>query len=284
MEMEYISYRLIQFIVSFLPLKFAYCIAEVISVMSYYFVHRARKVLKENLRNAFPNWTGKEVSECARRNFIQFGKFLIDFFYVSKLNSKNINKFVEIENKEYVDEAFARGRGVIAAAAHFGGWELGGVAVALHGYPINAIVLSHKQEKVDAIFVHQRESKGVRVIPLGKAGRAMKALLRGEMVAIVADRDITSKGIEMPFFGKQAVFPRGMPALAVRIGASILPCFVIRQENNRYKLIFEKPFRADLSKSSSKSERDVLGKWIKILEKYVVLYPEQWFMYHRIWE
>ena len=282
--LEYISYKLAQLIVSFLPLKFAYFIAEALGRISYYFVHGAREVLRENLRNAFGDWSERELSECVRCNFVQFGKFLADFFYTSKLDSQNINRVVEIENKEYIDEAFAKRRGALALSAHLGNWELGAVTVALLGYKISVIALSHEEEKVDAIFVKQRESKGVNVIPLGKAGRAMRALLHGEMVAILGDRDVTSQGIKMPFFGKQAIFPRGMPVLAVRTGANILPCFMIRQRDNRHKLFFEKPFCADLSKNTGETEREILVKWIKMLEKYIMLYPEQWFMYHRMWD
>lgn len=282
--LEYISYRLIQLIVSFLPLKFAYFIAEALGRISYYLVCGAREVLRENLRSVFRDWSERELSECVRCNFIQFGKFLADFFYISKLDSQNINRVVKIENKEYIDEALAKRKGIIALTAHLGNWELGGVAVALRGYPISAVALSHEQEKVDAIFVGQRESKGLKVIPLGKAGRVMRALLRGEVVAILGDRETASRGIKMPFFGKLAAFPRGMPALAVRTGASILPGFTIRQKNDSYKLFFEKPFCADPSKNTRESEREVLVKWIRVLEKYIMLYPEQWFMYHRVWD
>ena len=282
--LEYISYRLVQLIVSFLPLKFAYFIAEVLGRISYYFAHGAREVLRENLRGVFRDWTERELSECVRCNFIQFGKFLADFFYTSKLDSQNINKVVDIENEEYMGEVLARKRGVIGVTAHIGNWELSGIAVALRGYPISAVALSHEEERIDAIFVGQRESKGLKVIPLGKAGRIMRALLRGEIVAILGDRDVTSQGIRMSFFGKQAVFPRGMPALAVRTGANILPGFAIRQKDNRYKLVFEKPFCADLSKNTDETGREVLVKWIGVLEKYIILYPEQWFMYHRVWD
>ncbi len=282
--LEYILYKLAQLIVFFLPLKFAYRIAAGIAGMSYCFVHGAREILKENLRNVFRDWTEEKISECARANFVQFGKFIADFFYISKLNSRNINKFVEIENKEYIEEAFAGRRGVIALSAHLGNWELGGVTVALLGYPVSAIVLSHEEAKVDAIFVGQRESKGIKVIPLGKVRRVMRALLRGEVVAILGDRDITSQGIKTPFFGKPAGFPRGTPALTVRTGANILPIFMIRQKDNHYKFFFEKPFCADLSKNTVEGEREILERWIKILEKYIMLYPEQWFMYYRVWK
>ncbi len=282
--LEYISYRLVQLIVSFLPLKFVYCIAGGLARISYYFLHRARRVVRENLRNVFRDWTETELSECVRCNFIQFAKCVADFFYTSKLDSQNINKFVKIENKEYLDESFAKKTGIIAPSGHFGTWELGLVTVALLGRPTSAIVLSHEHDPVDAIFVGQRESKGVKVLPLGKAGRAMRALLRGEVVALLADRGVASQGIKMPFFGKVAVFPRGLPALAVRTGANILPCFMIRQKDDTHKFFFEKAFCADLSKDTGESEKEVLARWIEIFEKYIMLYPEQWFMYYRVWD
>ena len=282
---EYLQYKLAQLIVFFLPLRFVYHIAAGVASVGYCFSRGARRILKENLRNIPGDWTEKTLSECARRNFIQFCKFVADFFYMARLDRRSINRIVTVENGEYVEEAFARGKGVIALTAHIGNWELGGAALALHGWPVSAVALSHEQDKVDAIFVGQRENKGVKVIPLGKAGRIMRALIRGEIVAMLGDRDIASQGgVEMPFFGKPAAFPRGLAALAVRTGAAILPGFVIRQGDNLHKLFFEKPFFADSSGNDSERETELLREWIRILEKYVALYPDQWFMYHRVWD
>ena len=282
---EYILYMLARFIVLIVPLKAAYWIAGGIASLCYCFWRSAREVLKENLRNVFVRWPEREISECVRANFIQFGRFLADFFYLSKLDSSNISRFIEVENESYIEQVKVQKRGVIALGAHLGNWELGAVTLALLGHRVGAVVLGHKHAGVDAIFVGQRAKKGVQVIPVGRAGRdSYRMLLRGDMVAILGDRDVTAHGVKMPFFGKPAFFPRGMAVLAVRTGANILPGFVIRQKNGRYKFLFEKPFRANLSMNSGDSEKDVLEKWVKILEKYVVLYPEQWFMYHRVWD
>ncbi len=282
---EYLLYRLAGFIVLVVPLRVAYWIAGGIAGLSFYFWRGPKEILKENLRNVFRDWSEERISECARANFVQFGKFIADFFYIGKLNSGNIGEFVKVENREYVDRVVARKKGVLAVGAHIGNWDLGAVTMALLGYPLSAVVLGHQEAKVDAIFVGQRVRKGVKVIPVGKAGReSYRTLLRGGMVAILGDRDVTSRGTKVPFFGKPALIPRGMPVLAVRTGASILPCMMLRQRNGRFKFFFEKPFRADLSRNADESERDVLERWIKILEKYIVLYPEQWFMYHRMWE
>lgn len=283
---EYVLYMLARFIVLVVPLRVAYWIAGGIASLCYYFLRSAREVLKENLRNVFVRWTEQEISECARANFIQFGRFLADFFYLSRLDSSSISRFIEVENESYIEQVKVQKKGVIALGAHLGNWELGAVTLAfLLGRRIGAVVLGHKHAGVDAMFVGQRAKKGVQVIPVGRAGRdSYRMLLRGGMVAILGDRDVTAQGVRMHFFGKPAFFPRGIAVLAVRTGANILPGFVIRQKNGKYKFLFEKPFRADLSMNSGDSEKDVLEKWIKIFEKYVVLYPEQWFMYHRVWE
>ncbi len=284
---EYMIYRFFQIVVLAVPLRIAYWISTGIACLNYHlFCLRPRRALEENLRNVFKDWSEKQISECVWSNFVQFGKFIVDFFHMSRLNSENIGEFVEIGNKKYLDEVMIqKRRGVIALTAHLGNWELGGVTLALLGHPISAVALSHEEARVDAIFVGQRAGKGVKVIPLGRAGRdSYKALIRGEMIALLGDRDVTSQGIETPFFGKMTPFPRGTAVLAVRTRASILPGFVIRQGNGRCKLLFEKPFHADLSKSPVESEKDVLRRWISILEKYILLYPEQWFMYHRVWD
>ena len=68
---------------------------------------------------------------------------------------------MKVENREYVDRVVARKKGVIALTAHLGNWELGGVTLALLGYPISVVALSHKEARVDAMFVTTEELKAV---------------------------------------------------------------------------------------------------------------------------
>ena len=283
---EYILYKLGQLIVIILPLRAAYRLGGFLSFFYYHFLRKAeREILKENLRTVFPEWSEKKIRKCARRNFREFGRFLAEFFYITRISEKNIGKLCRIKNFHNIEKAAGYGKGVIALGAHIGNWELGSVALSLSGCPINIIALDHKSRKVNDLFINQRKSRGVRVISATKGTREIfKVLQRGEFFTILGDRDVTSGGMEVDFFGKPAVFPRGAPALCYRTGAPILIGMMVKDASGRYNLIMHEPVTADYSLGQEEGERKLLTEWVGVFEEYVRAYPEYWFMYHRVWE
>ncbi|MBM3255827.1 MAG: hypothetical protein FJZ08_05955, partial [Candidatus Omnitrophica bacterium] len=169
--LNYILYRLGQFIVISLPLKLGYAIAVIVSDLRYFFAYNDRRLVKGNLRAIFPKATDIQIRKMCKEVFRNFAKYLVDFFRFSKLNQAYIKKNIKIENFRYFDEALAKNKGVVVLSAHIGNWELGGVVIALSGYDFWAVVLPHKHKRVDRFFNYQRQSKGAHVIPLGRAVR-----------------------------------------------------------------------------------------------------------------
>lgn len=283
--LKYFLYQLIHFTAFWVPIRFAYWLGERIADVHYLLGGKSGRIIEDNLRQVLGEEIDqKEIERKARKALQNFGKYVVDFSRFRRISKKNLEKFITVEGMENLEEAFFSGRGVIGLTAHLGNWELGGAALALLGYPVNAVALPHAQAPVNRLFVKQRTRKGVKVIPLGAAARrCYQALRRGEMVALLGDWDISSQGIEVPFFGKLTTMPRGPATLALKTGCSILPGFTVRQRDNRFKLFFEKPFVAERTGDKESDLETVSRKVAEVLEKYITLYPEQWFMFHRMW-
>ncbi|MCX5714710.1 MAG: lysophospholipid acyltransferase family protein, partial [Candidatus Omnitrophica bacterium] len=221
---NYILYRIGQFIALTLPLKLGYKISIIISDLHNIFSFKDRRAVRENLKTIFPEKSYREIRLIRRRMSRDFAKYLVDFFRFSKIDRVYLENNVKIENLEYVDQALSKKKGVIILSAHLGNWELGGVILGVLGYPFWVVALAHKNKKVNDFFNFQRESKGVNVIPLGKAVRQCLNVLRAnKLLGLVGDRDFTEKGAVLDFFGKPAIFPEGPAALALSTGALILP-------------------------------------------------------------
>ena len=198
---NYIIYRIGQFIALSLPLKVGYAIAVAISDLRYFFAFRDRRLVTENLKAIFPDKSDRDLCRIRIRVFRNFAKYLVDFFRFSRFNKDFVLKNLGIENIGYLDEALKKGKGAVVLSAHLGNWELGGAVIGLLGYPFWVVVLPHKNKKVDNFFNSHRESKGIKVIPLGKAARqCFKVLRNNQLLALVGDRDFSQKGIVIDFF------------------------------------------------------------------------------------
>ncbi|MFH0877665.1 MAG: lysophospholipid acyltransferase family protein [Candidatus Omnitrophota bacterium] len=256
-----------------------YALATFLSYVKYYISPRDRNAVIENLKRILPAQDQKKVRRYAKEVFVNFGKYLIEFFRFSLLTKDDLGKFLKIQGIEHIDHALKDGKGVIVLSAHMGNWELGGVFMALLGYPMVAVALPHRHHKVNALFNQQREKMGVAVIPsLGMALRRVFAALRANnMVALVGDRDFTTTGLKMDFLGAQKIIPRGPAFLALRTQAPIIPAFVIRQKDDTHILEFLKPLEA------SDTEEQLMDQYAKIMEMKIRQYPDQWLLFREFW-
>ncbi len=282
---NYIPYRIGQLIALHLPLKIAYKIAVFISDLRYLFARKDRRIAKNNLMVIFPDKSSREIRRISVKVFRNFAKYLVDFFRFSKLDTQYIKENIKVENIHYIDEALSKGKGAIIVSAHLGNWELGGVVVALSGYPFWAVALPHKYKKVDNFFNSQRESKGMGVIPLGKAvRRSLDVLRENKVLALAGDRDFSEKGIVLDFFGRPAIFPQGPAALALKTGATIIPGFMLRNKDDSFTLRFEKPLNFTSTGDKDADLKELTAQYKNIFEDYIRKYPDQWYVFRKFWK
>lgn len=283
--LNYIFYRIGEMLVLNLPLKAAYAIAVFLSDLRYLFAFSDRKVVTENLKIIFPDKNDKEISCICIQVFRNFAKYLVDFLRFKKLDMGYIKRNVKLINMEYVKEGFKQGKGVIIVSAHLGNWELGGVVTAMLGYPISGVVLPHKSKVVTNFFNEQRENKGLKVFLLGNAAKGcLRSLRQNQAIALVGDRDFTESGKVMDFFGKPAILPAGPAVFSLQTGAAIIPGFMLRNKDDSFSLIFEKPLEYALSGDRNKDLDNIISQYKDIFEKYIRLYPDQWYMFRRFWK
>ncbi|MBI4972429.1 MAG: lysophospholipid acyltransferase family protein [Candidatus Omnitrophica bacterium] len=282
--LNYFLYRLGQFIALHLPLKLGYKIAVFVSNLHYLLVDKDRERVAANLKSIFPEKTRDQIAKIRITMFRNFAKYLVDFFRFEKLDKEYIRKNIKIENLHYLDEALSKGRGVITLSAHLGNWELGGVVVALLGYPFWAVVLPHKYKKVDNFFNQQRESKGVKVIPLPRAVRTSLGILKeNKIVALVGDRDFKERGMVLDFLGRPTILPIGPAAFSLRTGAIIVPVFMLRNGDDSFTLSFEKPIEFIGTGNNEKDKIELINRYKVIIEDYIRRFPDQWYMFRRFW-
>jgi KDO2-lipid IV(A) lauroyltransferase len=281
---NYILYRIGQFVALHLPLKLGYKIAVFFSDMHYIFGYKDRKRVKENLKAIFPGKPDREIRRIRIRMFRNFAKYLVDFFRFEKLDAEYIKNNIRIENIRYFEEALSKSKGAIVLTAHLGNWELGGVVIALCGYPFWVVALPHKDKRVDNFFNSQRESKGIKVIPLGKAVRkSLDVLKENKILALVGDRDFSEKGMILDFFGKPTFFPEGPAAFSLKTGATIVPGFMLRNGDDSFTLRIEKPLDFIPTGNKERDLRELITRYKIIFEDYIRRFPDQWYMFRKFW-
>lgn len=133
-----------------------------------------------------------------------------------------------VRGREYLDEALEAGRGAILALPHSGNWDMAGMWL-VHNYgQFTTVAERLKPESLFDAFVEFRRGLGFEVLP-HTGGEAppyprLREVLGGNgIVCLLGERDLTSRGVEVDFFGETTTFPAGPAKLAIDTGAALLP-------------------------------------------------------------
>jgi lauroyl/myristoyl acyltransferase len=239
--------------------------------------------------------TDRKVRKLARQSWNNYGRYLGDFFNFPNLTGKQLlERFVDLSPAEggwvqLAKEGLARGKGVIFATAHFGNWDVAGGMVAAK-LPLAAVAETFKDPRVNTLVQGQRAEKGIRVIPMEGTGarKILQALKNNEIVAIVMDRPMTAKdGVPVTFFGSTAYVPGGLAALALKVGATIMPGFAWYAEEMPGAFYGKacRPIIAEPVPGQSTQEQvaSLTQQLYDALEEVVREVPEQWYMFRPFW-
>jgi phosphatidylinositol dimannoside acyltransferase len=189
-----------------------------------------RQMVARHLRRVYgPDVDGLRLSRSVDQAFASYARYWAETLRLPSLRPDQVLAGARYEGYEHLEAARAAGRGTILALPHLGGWEWCGTDLGLRGNPMNVVV--EQLEPVDVFdwFVSLRERLGMRVIPAGNgAATACAQVLAGnEVLCLPADRVVGgAASVEVSFFGERTRLPAGPVTLALRTGATVLPCAV----------------------------------------------------------
>lgn len=287
---RYYLYALVRvgaFVFAILPVKVGLFLAEVAGYFGYLICKKEKDVALDNLRSVFPEKSEEELDKIVRGTFKNICKNAVEWINVYKLDKKNIDRWVRIDGEGFakMDRAFAKGKGAIMLASHFGNWELIHVAFLLKGYPGTVIARRLYFKGYDKFIRDMRASKGVGVVYRDQSPKRLLRILKNNgLIGILGDQDMDSvDGVFVDFFGKPAYTPKAPAAFALRSGAALVPCFMIREED-KHRLVIGDPVEMEEHPDKDEAIKINTQKWSRIVESYIKKYPDQWVWMHKRWK
>ena len=274
--------------VTLLPRRTALKWAQTAGTAAFLFPSGMRSRTVKNLRRALGDrFKGRdEVRAAARGVFRHFAAAACDLMFIPRMcRSGAIQEIVTARGMEHLDQAFAKGRGVMMLTAHFGNWEVLGAWLAANGYPMKVIGRALDNPGLDRILVGIRNQAGYTNIPRGSSSREIIRTIRaGGAIGMLIDQDVQVQGVFAPFFGRQAFTPTGPVVLARRFGTPIVPIFCRMKDDFTYEVTCLPEVEQSGKEDDEAAVQETTARINRIYEEVIRAAPEQWVWMHKRWK
>lgn len=184
--------------------------------------------LRSNLSVVRPDATKAELDALTRAGMRSYLRYWQEAFRLPEWDDERIVGRVRTVNEKFLRDAHDAGKGVICALPHLANYDHAGAWAGRTGMPVSTVAERLRPESLFDRFVAYRAKLGMEVLPLTGSdehvfGVLAERLRSGGFVCLVADRDLSERGVPVKFFDRQSRMPAGPAALSVRTGAPLIP-------------------------------------------------------------
>ncbi|WP_306320607.1 MULTISPECIES: phosphatidylinositol mannoside acyltransferase [unclassified Streptomyces] len=243
--------------------------------------------LEANLARVVPDATPQRLQELSQKGMRSYLRYWMESFRLPAWSKERIKEGFSVKDVHYLTEGLDSGRGVVLALPHMGNYDLAGAWVTTKlDTPFTTVAERLKPETLYDRFVAYREGLGMEVLPHtgGSAfGTLARRLRSGGLVCLVADRDLSSSGVEVKFFGETTRMPAGPAMLAQQTGALLLPVTLWYDDSPIMRGRVHPP--VDVPETGTRAEKtSVMTQALAdAFATGIADHPEDWHMLQRLW-
>ena len=231
---------------------------------------------------------GGDLEATVRAGLRSYARYWMEAF---RLPSQSREQFLDgfrLDGEDELAAVMKAGTGAILALPHVGNWDAAAAWLVSHDWPMITVAERLKPASVFEQFVAYREKLGMEVVPLTGGQRPPLDVLAekaqaGYAVALLADRDLSSRGVEVQFFGGRAKMPPGPALLALRTGAPLYAADIWftpeRTEARIRKIEMPSPDEGSLADRT----RLVTQRLADSFAVGIAEHPQDWHMLQKLW-
>ncbi|MEN8190348.1 MAG: lysophospholipid acyltransferase family protein, partial [Thermodesulfobacteriota bacterium] len=216
-----------------------------------------------------------------------FASVLLDSYWLG------INPKARLENQwvniEPLMEICKAGKGAVLVSAHVGNWQTS--LNVLDSLPVKMNLLAQPdQVEIEQYLGADRKGCPFEIIdssdPFGGMIGATNALMRGELVNIMADRYLGGTSATVDFLGTPVRLPTAAYHLAATVGVPVIIFLTAKTGRDTFEVRVWKIMKPQ--NAARENRRAMLDRYAldfsQTLEKYVRNYPYQWYNFFDFWK
>ena len=241
---------------------------------------KTQNIVKKNYLQIAPGATKVEILKQTKLSWFNTGRTFFELLILPKIIS--INNKIIIEGLSYIDQVKKNKEQVIFIGIHESNWEILLPTIDKIGLPVGGIYRHINNPYINKLILKLRNncisSQKSFYTPKGQqsAKEVINAIKNNLSIVLLIDQK-DSAGEEIIFFNKLIKTQTGFLKIARKYKIPIVPMENKRLENGKFLINFHKPF---YNNEIEISDKDMMIKIHKIIEKWILENPQQWLWQH----
>ncbi|MGW8314394.1 MAG: lysophospholipid acyltransferase family protein [Bacteroidales bacterium] len=286
--MRYLGYIFTYFaiwLLHILPGPVFYLFSDFFSFFTHRVVGYRKKVVRENLRKSFPQYSLRQLRETERKFYRHLCDLILESAVVHFYSEKQLLDKISCRNPELLDHYYKEGRPMIAVTGHYGNWE----------YLTNLGIISSYQEMgaykplrnpyFDRMVRKNREKFRAVTAPMEQIARKMFRFERDgvpTLTIFLGDQRPMFHQIQYwtKFMGQDTPMFLGAEKLARKLNAVVVFLKVRKTGRGHYEVevvpVCDDP--------GSTKPYEITEKHVRALEDLIREEPAYWLWSHRRWK
>ncbi len=244
-----------------------------------------RQVVRENLRQAFPEKTEKECREIACGMWEHLLLMIVEIAHAERvIRTTTWRRHLKIHNMPQFIRTLWLDRPKIIVSGHCGNFELAAFLFGLFGFRVYSVARELDNPLLDDFITRFRESRGQRMLPKkGSAPDVSAVLVDNGIIGLLGDQYAGQKGCWVDFFSRPASVHKAIGIFSLTSNAPLLVCSATRR-NRLFEFDLRLEGVADPQQQHPATvNAQALSQWFTtLLEQAIRRAPQQyWWVHHR---
>lgn len=276
---------------SLLPMWLHYLFSDILFLITAYVLRYRRRVINKNLRNAYPDKTGKELKKLRIQFYRHFCDLLVETIKYTSITDRNIMRRMPFKNTEQVAEILNGGQSVALLLGHYGNWEWASSLVLwLRPLLANTTVMGQiyhplENEVINRVVLKTRSHMGSDNVSMKETLRWIMSSKRDghpSILGYINDQVPTWHSIHhwLTFLNQETPVFTGIERIVHGQNQAAVYLDVRRVGRGRY----ECEFKVITREPETMGQFELTGTYFKLMEQTINRAPQYWLWSHNRWK
>jgi KDO2-lipid IV(A) lauroyltransferase len=272
-------------LLTLLPLRILYVLSDALAFIVYSLLRYRRKVVRENLINAFPQKKESELKKLEYRFYRYLTDYFIESIYLMNMSLDECDKRYQYQNIELLSELYQKNRDIILATSHYGNWEWAVNLTKHMGFSLLGIYKPLSNKLFDRLFIHLRGKFGGIPVTMKHTLRTLVSQrANGERFALytVGDQRPVREDLNtwISFLNQETPIITGWERIARKFDLAVVFIDINRVRRGYYSV----EFRLITENPNELPVNSIAERYMHEVEAMVVREPEYYLWSHKRWK